>query len=220
MMDEDDEWEDFDWEENWEEDFEEERLSYKKAGSRWKWKTLLSIISGFGWLIFLIIWLFFYASDYEVYQNIAVLFLSIFLIFLINGVTWKSFDRRYKLRSVASIIFGLMWFAFIIYWLFYHASDFSLIENIAVFLLSLLALGALNSVLWIPGKSGIGWRAAVSAVSGIGWVIFLILWFWMYRTDYTIYQNLAIFIVSILVLAAINVAIWVPYGLRKARKYM
>ncbi len=212
--------EDFDWEENWEEDFEEERITYKRTGSRWEWKTLLSIISGFSWLIFLVIWLFFYASDYEVYQNLAVILLSIFLVFLINGVTWKSFDRRHKLRSIASIIFGLIWFGFIIYWLFYHASDFSFLENIGVFILSLLILGALNSVLWIPGRSGISWRAAVSAVTGIGWVAFLILWFWFYRTDYTVYQNIAIFIVSILVIAGINVAVWVPYGLRKARRYM
>ncbi|MFW6375619.1 MAG: hypothetical protein ACOCZJ_00485 [Thermoplasmatota archaeon] len=218
-MDEE-EWQDFDWDENWEEDFEEERLSYKKTSSSWRWCSLLSIISGFGWLIFLVIWLFFYASDYEVYQNLAVILLSIFLVLIINGASWKSFDRRHKLRSITSIIFGLIWLGFIIYWLFYHASDFSFMENIAVFILSLLVLGGLNSVLWIPGRSGISWRAAISAVSGIGWVIFLIIWFLMFRTDYTIYQNLAIFIVSILVLAAINVLIWVPYGLRKARKYM
>ncbi len=215
-----DNWEDFDWDEDWEEDFEEERLSYKKNSSRWKWRTLLSIISGFGWLIFLVIWLFFYASDYEVYQNLAIILLSIFVVFLINGTTWKSFNSRGKLRSLTSIIFGIMWFGFIIYWLFYHASDYSLLENIGVFILSLLVLGGLNSVLWIPGRSGVSWRATVSAVSGIGWVAFLVIWFWMYRTDYTIYQNIAIFIVSILVLAAINSAVWVPYGLRKARKYM
>lgn len=212
-------WDDFDWDDDWDEDFEEKRFTYRKP-SRWKWRTVLSIVSGFGWLIFLVIWLFFYASDYDIYQNLAVFFLSIFVVFLINGVTWKSFDKRHKLRSAVSIIFGLLWFAFLVYWLFFYAVDYSLLENIGVFILSLLVLGALNSVLWIPGKSGISWRAAISAVSGIGWVIFLIIWFWLYRTDYTIYQNLAIFIISILVIAAINVAVWVPYGLSKARRYM
>ena len=219
-MNKDEEWEDFDWEDKWDEDFEERRWKSRGTSSGWKWRTVLSIISAFAWLIFLVVWLFFYASDFDVYQNIAIFFLSIFAVFLVNGVTWKSFDRSQKLRSSASIIFGLIWFAFLLYWLFFYASEYSLVENIAVFILSLLVLGALNSILWIPGRSGVSWRAALSAVSAIGWIGFLIIWFWMFRTDYTIYQNIAVFIISVLVLAAVNVAVWVPYGLRKARKYI
>ena len=38
-------------------------------------RVALSIIVGIGWLIFLIVWLAFYAQDFNVYQNIAILHL-------------------------------------------------------------------------------------------------------------------------------------------------
>jgi len=41
----------------------------------WKGRIAISIIAGVGWFIFLIVWLFYYANDYSIYQNIILLYL-------------------------------------------------------------------------------------------------------------------------------------------------
>lgn len=184
-----------------------------------KWRTMFSIISAFGWLIFLVIWLFFYASGYGLYQNLGIILASMIVIFGSNGLVWKEMNMESMWKSAFSGVTGLILGVFLVIWLFYYASDYTFLENVGVFFLSLLVIGALNSLIWIPKGSAEGWRAAVSAVTGIGWVIFLVYWLLMQSSNYTIYQNLAIFIVSILILAGINVVMWVPYGLKKAGKY-
>ena len=50
-------------------------------------------------------------------------------------------------------------------------------------------------------------------ITGFGWLIFLIVWLFFYAGDFDAYQNLAIFLISLLVLGAINVITWVPWGL-------
>ncbi len=209
-MNEEDEWEDVEW--------EKEMKSCKSGSMRkhFKWRTLLSIITGFGWLIFLVVWLFFHASNYTIYQNLGVLLASMIALFVINGSVWKSIDEENKWKSAFSTVSGLLFGIFLVTWLFYYASDYTLISNIGVFFLSVLVIAAVNSLIWIPKRSSIGWRAAVSAVSGLGWIIFLVYWFLIGSSAYNIYQNLAIFIVSILVLAAVNVVTWLSWGLKKA----
>ena len=58
------------------------------------WRVSLSIIATFGALIAAILWLFFYAGRFNVYQNIAVI-VVIFLIFIaIMGAAWASWGMR------------------------------------------------------------------------------------------------------------------------------
>ncbi|HIC91073.1 MAG TPA: hypothetical protein EYP21_03230 [Syntrophaceae bacterium] len=59
------------------------------------WRVSLSIIVGIGWLVFLILWLFFYASDYTVYQNIAIILVSILIMSAILGASWASWGIKY-----------------------------------------------------------------------------------------------------------------------------
>jgi len=68
----------------------------------------------------------------------------------------------------------------------------------------------------IPAEMGKGmrWRVAVSIVVSVGWLIFLIIWLGFFAGDYTGYQNLAIFLVSILVVAAIVGPIWAVWGMK------
>ncbi|MFH1821570.1 MAG: hypothetical protein ABH852_03915 [Methanobacteriota archaeon] len=65
---------------------------------------------------------------------------------------------------------------------------------------------------------GMAWRTAVSAVVGIGWFIFIIIFLFFWAKHYTIYENIAIFLVSILVIAAILAPIWIMWGIRAARE--
>ncbi len=69
-----------------------------------------------------------------------------------------------------------------------------------------------------PMRPGEAWRAAVSAVVAIGWLIFMIVFLFFYAKYYSIYENIAIFLVSVLVMAAILAPMWIVWGMRNARK--
>ena len=73
---------------------------------------------------------------------------------------------------------------------------------------------------WPEGQMppGGAWRAAVSAVVGIGWLIFMIIYLFFWAKHYTIYENIAIFLVSVLVMAAILAPIWIMWGIKAARQ--
>jgi fatty acid desaturase len=71
-----------------------------------------------------------------------------------------------------------------------------------------------------PEKTpGFAWRVSLSIIVGIGWLVFLILWFFFYATDYTIYQNIAIILVSILIMCAILGASWASWGIKYGCKF-
>lgn len=58
------------------------------------WRVGVSIITSFGALIAAIIWLFFFAGGFSVYQNIALV-VVIFLVFVaVMGATWASWGMR------------------------------------------------------------------------------------------------------------------------------
>ncbi len=138
------------------------------------WRVGASIFVVFAWLAFLILWLFFYAGDYGVFQNIAVLLVSIILGIGILAGVWVSWGMRYAATHKGQ---------------HEHA---------------------------MPMKSR--WSAVVSGVSGIGWVLFIIIWLFFYADDYSGYQNLAIFIASLLVLGAISGSAWFVHWMRSWRK--
>jgi hypothetical protein len=63
-----------------------------------------------------------------------------------------------------------------------------------------------------PEKTpGFAWRVSLSIIVGIGWFVFLILWFAFYASDYTVYQNIASILVSILIMGAILGASWASW---------
>ncbi len=64
-----------------------------------------------------------------------------------------------------------------------------------------------------PMRPGEAWRAAVSAVVGIGWMIFLIIFLFFFARHYSVYENIAIFLVSILVVGAILAPVWITLGM-------
>jgi len=66
---------------------------------------------------------------------------------------------------------------------------------------------------------GMAWRVSLSIITGIGWLIFIILWLFFYAQDYTLYQNIAIFLVSILVMGAVMGASWASFGMKHAWKF-
>ena len=66
---------------------------------------------------------------------------------------------------------------------------------------------------------GFGWRVSLSIIVGVGWLVFLILWLFFYAGDYNVYQNIAIFIVSLLIMGGILGASWAPWGMKYGHKF-
>ena len=74
-----------------EEEFCEEMIKTPEM----RWRVALSIIMGVGWLAFLILWLAFYASDFNIYQNIAIVLVSILIMGGVLGAAWASWGMKY-----------------------------------------------------------------------------------------------------------------------------
>ena len=127
------------------------------------WRVGVSILVVFGWLAFVIIWLFFYAGDFDVWQNIAVLLVSIIIGIGILAAAWASWGIKYASKfggdkaeckkptgaSVINAIAGIGWLIFLIIWLFYYADDYSGYQNLAIFITSVLVLGAVTGSIWV-----------------------------------------------------------------------
>ena len=71
----------------------------------------------------------------------------------------------------------------------------------------------------IMKTKGFGWRVSLSIISVVGWLIFLIMWLFFYATNYNVYQNIAIFIVSILAFGGIMGATWASWGIKHSHKF-
>lgn len=127
------------------------------------WRVGLSIFVVFGWLAFLLIWLFFYAGDYDVFQNIAIFLVSVIVGIGILAGAWASWGIRYASKFgdgggewtrhrgtwILSTVAGLGWLIFLIIWLFFYAVDYNGYQNLAIVITSLLILGAVTSSTWI-----------------------------------------------------------------------
>jgi len=137
-------------------------------------------------------------------------------------------------RSTFSIIVGVGWLIFIIAWLAFFASNIpSWEQNFAIFLLSILVLFTLLGGVWaalgmkrIPkeGKEmfkmfGFKWRIQSSIVIPFISMVFLIVWFWFYAAPFTIWQNIAVILITILAVGGILGSIWTRWGMKNAWKF-
>jgi hypothetical protein len=132
------------------------------------WRIPLSVVTGIGWLVFLVIWLFFYAGDYKLIQNIGMFLLSIMFVALILGVAWAAwafsgmteFEQMMmqmggmKNRMILSMIIPIVSLIFLGLWLFLWAVDYDVYQNIAIVIVVILVMGGLLGVLWTTG----GWK--------------------------------------------------------------
>lgn len=58
------------------------------------WRVGVSIVTFFGSIIVVILWLFFYAGSFNVYQNIAVVVVILLAFMAVMGATWASLGMR------------------------------------------------------------------------------------------------------------------------------
>jgi len=128
------------------------------------WRISLSIVMGVGWLVFLIIWLAFYAGDYSINKNIAIILISILVLIIILGGSWAAWGLKhipeegkemirktgFKSRVIISIVIPLALMIFLIIWFYYYADTFNIYQNFAIFLVSILVVGGLMGAIWAP----------------------------------------------------------------------
>lgn len=53
-------------------------------------------------------------------------------------------------RVYASIVVAFGWLLFLIFWLFYYATSFGIIQNIGVLLASLVVVSIVEVLIWVP----------------------------------------------------------------------
>jgi protein-S-isoprenylcysteine O-methyltransferase Ste14 len=58
------------------------------------WRIAVSILSLFGAIIGVILWLFFYAGNFNVYQNIAIIIVILLAFVGITGAVWAPWGMR------------------------------------------------------------------------------------------------------------------------------
>jgi hypothetical protein len=57
-------------------------------------------------------------------------------------------------------------------------------------------------------------RIFVSIAAGVGWISFVLLYLAFYAQQFTIFQDVVLIIVSLLVLAGVLMGAWISFGLR------
>ena len=67
----------------------------RRKSTGFVWRVSFSIVAFFALIIFIILWLFFPATGFSVYQNLAIVFVSILIFFAIMGALWVSFGLRW-----------------------------------------------------------------------------------------------------------------------------
>lgn len=140
---------------------EAEMDPFRTAG--FAWRVGLSIVVVFGWLAFVIIWLFFYAGDFDVFQNIAIFLVSVIVAIGTLAAAWTTWGIRYASKFgkhgedwmkpkgtwILNTVAGLGWLVFLVIWLYFYAGDYSGYQNLAILITSLLVLGAVTSSAWV-----------------------------------------------------------------------
>ena len=57
-------------------------------------RVAVTIVVGIGWLIFLILFLAFYAGGFNIWQNVAIMFVSVLVVGAILGPMWAYWGMK------------------------------------------------------------------------------------------------------------------------------
>ncbi len=176
------------------------------------WRIRVSIIMGIGWLMFIVLWWPFYAVFYSGYQNFGLMILSVAILIAFAGGPWMTQVPReafmaFRGRAVLGLVTLFAYFAFLILWLWFFAGGYDLYFNVTVGLVATLFMyivGVGVSVTEADMGPGPRWLGP-----GIGfvWLVLLIVWFYFFASGFNDYQNFAVVVLSIILMAVIGGAI-------------
>ena len=125
---------------------------------------------------------------------------------------------------------GLAWLIFLIAWLAFFASEISPWErNVSIILLSVLVMILLIGGVWaiwairkIPKEGrdmakmmGFRWRIWLSISLPILALVFLIVYFWYWGENFTVWQHIAVILITVLLLGGSLGGIWGHWGMKK-----
>lgn len=137
---------------------------------------------------------------------------------------WMAAGKAEPSWKVAlGALMGLGWAVFLYIWFSSYAAGYTPFENVVIFFVLAAVMGVFQSVVYAPWRAeiqeqGMGWRVAVSAVMGVGWLVFVIIWFFFLSAGFTAYQNIAIVLISILILGAVMGVTWAPWAIKHAHR--
>lgn len=128
------------------------------------WKVSLSILVGVAWLVFVILWLFFYAGEYKWEKNVSIILLSILVVGLVLGAPWTMWGLRhrkkkevemwktkgFKWRVVLSTALAFLLIVFLIVWFWFYAEPYNVYQNIAILVVSVLIAAGVMAAAWAP----------------------------------------------------------------------
>jgi len=127
------------------------------------WRIALSVIVGVGWLVFLVIWLFFQWGSYSWEKNLAIILLSLLIVGGVLGLPWILWgmkhpmekEKMYSIKGMktriilSAIVFGGIIIGLII-WFWYYATPYAWYQNIAILIIAVLIGGGIMGVSWAP----------------------------------------------------------------------
>jgi hypothetical protein len=67
--------------------------SHMMAGMRWR--TVASIVTGFGWVVFILLFAGFWSRGFDLFQNVVVFFASILVALGILAAMWAGWGMRW-----------------------------------------------------------------------------------------------------------------------------
>ena len=138
-----------------------------------------------------------------------------------EGVMW---------RTGVTVAVALGWLVWVLLWWAFWSGDYTVAQRFSVILVSIIALGAVTGVLWIPfnmrhgseedreqwSVPGFRWRVVGSMVVFLGLAGVLAWLLWEPWKDFTFCQSIVVIIVAVIVMAVILAPMWTKWGMRKS----
>jgi hypothetical protein len=167
-----------------------------------KRKGTISAILGVAWIGFTIVWLFFFTTNFTLFENIAIIVAALLLLAgLTNALMWGPPEWRIRLSSG----FGILWITFVVLWMpFYRNYGFLIYQGYAILIASFIIMTLIIGGAWLPIVPRSNWKPSKARVAGAGvvfysWLIVLMLWFWLYADTFSMARNWAIALIATLV---------------------
>ncbi|MHA2068994.1 MAG: hypothetical protein ACXABY_31920, partial [Candidatus Thorarchaeota archaeon] len=170
------------------------------------WRIRLSIIMGIGWLIFIILWWPFYAAFYTGYQNFAVMLLSVAVLIALTGGPWMTQVPReafmaFRGRAVLGLVTLFAYLAFLILWLWFFTGGYDLYFNVTVGLVATLVMYLVAVGVSVTDEDTMPGPRWLGPIIGLVWLVLLIVWFYFFAPGFNDYQNFAVVVLSIILMA-------------------
>lgn len=140
-----------------------------KVKSKFVWQIGLTGIIGVGWFVFLITWLFFFAMEFDIYKNIAILVTSFIIAAGVIGAVWMTAMKGMKdCKNAMSGVKGLGWrmllsmvvmassVVLFLVWFYFYAVDYNVYQNLAILITQILVTIGILVATWVTFKLDLG----------------------------------------------------------------